>query len=99
MKRTLRTLAWLCAGFFLLLAGPLFLATTGSLQGAESWQTASRDSTGIAPRPEQVKEAIVQVYGLEIALPGNAIGKDYLGEQPEPGCRPVMRLPCSGPSD
>ncbi|MCM0612834.1 DUF3750 domain-containing protein [Marinobacter sediminum] len=63
MKRAFKYPAWLFGGLFLLLAGPLLLATSGSLQGAESWQTASRDSAGIAPRPEQFQEAIVQVYG------------------------------------
>ena len=29
----------------------------------EDWRTASRESIGIAPDPEQVKDAVVQVYG------------------------------------
>lgn len=49
--------------FALLLAGPLLLATSGTLQGAESWQTASRESARIAPTPEEHEEAIVHVYG------------------------------------
>ncbi|MDX1598956.1 MAG: DUF3750 domain-containing protein [Marinobacter sp.] len=63
MKRPLRYSVWFVAGLFLLLAGPLLLATSGSLQSAESWQTASRDSAGISPRPEDTEEAIIQVYG------------------------------------
>ncbi|AOY86948.1 hypothetical protein BKP64_01445 [Marinobacter salinus] len=63
MKQTFKYAAWSLGGLLLLLAGPLLLATSGSLQGAESWQTASRDSAGIAPRPEQFDEAVVQVYG------------------------------------
>ena len=55
--------AWLLGSLLLILSGPLLLATSGSLQGAESWQTASRESAGIAPRPEQHEGAIVQVYG------------------------------------
>lgn len=63
MKRFLKYTAWLTGALLLLLAGPLLLATSGSLQGAESWRTASRDSAGIAPRPEQYQPAVVQVYG------------------------------------
>ncbi|AZT84738.1 DUF3750 domain-containing protein [Marinobacter sp. NP-4(2019)] len=63
MKRPFRYTAWFVAGLFILLTGPLFLATSGSLQSAESWQTASRDSAGIAPRPGETEEAIIQVYG------------------------------------
>ncbi|MBW7470674.1 DUF3750 domain-containing protein [Marinobacter sp. F4218] len=63
MKRLLKYTAWPLAGLFLLLVGPVLLATSSSLQGAESWQTASRESAGIAPRPEQHEGAIIQVYG------------------------------------
>ena len=62
-KPFLNYLTWFLGGILLLLSGPLFLATSGSLQGAESWHTATRVSAGIAPRPEQTEEAIVQVYG------------------------------------
>ncbi|MBW4933990.1 DUF3750 domain-containing protein [Marinobacter sp. F4206] len=63
MKRLLKYTTWLVGGLFLLLAGPVLLATSGSLQGAENWQTATRESAGIAPRPGQYDDAIVQVYG------------------------------------
>ncbi|MBW0147030.1 DUF3750 domain-containing protein [Marinobacter arenosus] len=63
MKRFLKYTAWPLAGLFLLLVGPVLLATSSSLQGAESWQTASRESAGIAPRPAQHEDAIIQVYG------------------------------------
>lgn len=63
MKRLMKMTGWYAGFLFLLLAGPMLLATSGSLQGAESWQTATRESAGIAPRPAQTEEAIVQVYG------------------------------------
>ena len=63
MRSVLKVSAWLMAALLCLLAGPLLLATSSSLQGAESWHTASRASAGIAPRPDQYQDAIVQVYG------------------------------------
>src|SRR5690554_1208802 len=64
MKRTLlRTLGWLLAALTILLAGPAILAANGSQPERYSWQTASRDSANIAPKPSEAKEAIVQVYG------------------------------------
>ena len=63
MKRLLKYTGWLCATLLLLLAGPLMLATSGSLQGAESWRTATRASAEIAPRPDQYEPAVVQIYG------------------------------------
>ena len=63
MKRFFRYTGWFFGAVLLLLAGPILLATSGSLQGAESWQTATRESARIAPLPEQAEEAIVQVYG------------------------------------
>ncbi|MEX2473587.1 DUF3750 domain-containing protein [Marinobacter sp.] len=63
MTRMLKLTAWFFVGLFLLLAGPLLLATSGSPHSAESWQTASRDSAGIAPSPQSTEEAVIQVYG------------------------------------
>ena len=63
MRRFFKVTAWFFSGLFLLLTGPLLLATSSSLQSAESWQTASRDSAGIAPLPGDAQEAIIQVYG------------------------------------
>ena len=63
MKRFLKYTSWFVGAVLLLLSGPILLATSGSLQGAESWQTATRESARIAPLPEQADEAIVQVYG------------------------------------
>lgn len=63
MKRTLKYTAWFLGALLMLLTGPLLLATNSSLQGAESWRTATRASADIAPRPEQHPEAVVQIYG------------------------------------
>jgi len=45
----------------ILLAGPV-LVLLGSNTMSESWRTASRESAGIAPKPSDVSEAVVQVY-------------------------------------
>jgi hypothetical protein len=63
MKRLLKYAAGLLGALLLLLGGPLLLAASSSLEVAESWRTASRESAGIAPLPDQVEEAIIQVYG------------------------------------
>lgn len=63
MKKAFRYARWPLLGLLVLMAGPLLLAVSGQLQGAESWRTASRESAGIAPRPEQYEGAVVQVYG------------------------------------
>ncbi len=46
----------------LLFSGPLFVATFGPVSYGKDWRTAPRNSTGIAPDPDQVSEAVVQVY-------------------------------------
>lgn len=46
-----------------LLAGPVIAAATGMVNLGGDWRTASREPAGVAPRPEQVADAIVQVYG------------------------------------
>jgi len=63
MKRFFKYSGRFLGALFLLLSGPILLATSGSLQGAESWHTATRESARIAPLPDQAQEAIVQVYG------------------------------------
>lgn len=63
MKLLKHGAAWIFASLLTLVAGPVLMAASGTLQGAESWQTASRDSANIAPDPDQHKGAIVQVYG------------------------------------
>ncbi|ODN41589.1 DUF3750 domain-containing protein [Piscirickettsia litoralis] len=44
------------------LLGPLWLAVMGKVQFGQDWRTADRSSTGIAPKANRAKEAIVQVY-------------------------------------
>jgi len=46
-----------------LLAGPVIAAATGMVSLGGDWRTASREPAGIASRPEQLAEAVVQVYG------------------------------------
>ena len=45
-----------------LLSGPLFIATFGSISYDKDWRTAPRYSVGISPDPVRVSEAIVQVH-------------------------------------
>ncbi len=47
----------------LLLAGPVVATFGGLADVSGDWRTASRESAGIAPDPEEVAEAVVQVYG------------------------------------
>ena len=51
----------LCGLLALLLLGPLLVLGGGSVMG-KAWWEASRDSAGLAPNPESVHEAVVQVY-------------------------------------
>jgi hypothetical protein len=44
------------------LAGPLYMLFKGELILDGDWKTAERNSTGIAPRPDQIHEAIVMIY-------------------------------------
>lgn len=48
--------------FAALLIGPLYMALFGNFSLGEDWRTADRSSTGIAPDPATVREAVVQVY-------------------------------------
>ncbi len=50
------------AALLLLLAGP-GLALLGAGRATADWRTASRAPMGIAPRPAEAPQAIVQVYG------------------------------------
>ncbi|WP_303290496.1 DUF3750 domain-containing protein [Marinobacter sp. SS5-14b] len=63
MKRFALYSGWILGALLLLLSGPILLAASGSQPERNSWQTATRESAGIAPDPAQVHEAIVQVYG------------------------------------
>jgi hypothetical protein len=45
-----------------LLAGPVLVASCGTINLGADWRTADRSSTGIAPDPASTPEAVVQVY-------------------------------------
>lgn len=63
MRRIKRCFIGVFLTLSLLLAGPLFLAACAGFQDAGSWRTADRSSAGLAPAPEQERDAVVQVYG------------------------------------
>ena len=44
----------------LLLAGPAWLWISGEVPVDTPWQEASRHSSGLAPSPEETREAVVQ---------------------------------------
>jgi len=48
--------------FVITLIGPLSVLLSGKINFDTDWQTADRSSAGIAPDPDRVTEAIVQVY-------------------------------------
>ncbi len=58
----LKILRRLSALLFILLSGPLLMASCGSVQLNSNWQTADRSSSGQAPDPATTREAVVQVY-------------------------------------
>ena len=58
MKWLIR-LAIFCTVF---LVGPVYMALFGNISFGNDWRTADRSSVGIAPHPDSVREAIVQVY-------------------------------------
>jgi hypothetical protein len=45
-----------------LLVGPLLTVSCGGVNLGQDWRTADRSSTGIAPRPDENHEAVVQAY-------------------------------------
>jgi hypothetical protein len=47
----------------ILLAGPALALMTGEASLGRSWNTATRDVSGLAPPPAATPEAVVQVYG------------------------------------
>ena len=62
LRRGRRMGLWLLLVLGPLLLGPLSVLAFGDLGSVADWRTASRTSTGIAPRATDVPEAIVQVY-------------------------------------
>jgi len=66
MKRRIFTFLQKLVLFFLilvtgLLAGPVTMLVAGD-QAGQSWQTAKRDSAGLAPLPNEENSAVIQVY-------------------------------------
>ncbi|MCK9259623.1 MAG: DUF3750 domain-containing protein [Azoarcus sp.] len=60
-RRLSRVVAAVLLAFFLPLAGAAAIHFAGDAQAAD-WRTARRDSSGQAPDPAQVDEAVIQVY-------------------------------------
>lgn len=59
----MRWLGYFILSIAVLLMGPAYMAAFGSeTPEGQSWRTARRSSSGMAPTPEQAKEAIIQVY-------------------------------------
>ena len=62
-KRAIKIFKLLLAAFLIInLMGPLLMLFSGNITLNNNWQTANRDSTGIAPKPDETAEAVVQVY-------------------------------------
>jgi len=57
-----------------LLAGPLLMVACGSVDVNGDWRTADRSSTGMAPDPARVREAVVQVYAARAFKWRGALG-------------------------
>ena len=53
---------WLILILLILFLGPVLVYLTGGARLRGDWSTASHASTGLAPDPVQVPEAVVQVY-------------------------------------
>jgi hypothetical protein len=47
---------------FLLILGPMLVASGGSVRLGQDWRTADRSPTGVAPDPALTREAVIQVY-------------------------------------
>lgn len=62
MEYPLRTFLYFLVFFGLLLAGPLYVYFFGHLDLKTSWQHASRNSTKLAPHPDEYSDAIIQAY-------------------------------------
>ena len=58
----LKLLRRISAVLFILLCGPLLMASCGNVHLNGDWRTADRSSTGQAPDPTAVREAVLQVY-------------------------------------
>ena len=62
-KRSIKIFKLLLTSFLIInMAGPLLMLFSGKLTLSNDWMTADRNSTGIAPKPDETPEAVVQVY-------------------------------------
>ncbi len=76
-RRPLRLMRWsalLAALTALLLLGPIGVLAFGDLDLQTPWYAARRDSSGQAPDPALVREAVVQVYGARTVRWRGAFG-------------------------
>jgi hypothetical protein len=62
-RRALISLAALAGLLALLLAGPLSVMASGTVDLSTPWYAARQDRTGQAPDPALERQAVVQVYG------------------------------------
>ena len=62
LQRLRRLMIWLILILLILFLGPVLVYLTGGARLRGDWSTASHASTGLAPDPVQVPEAVVQVY-------------------------------------
>lgn len=62
-KLSIKFLKFLLAGFLVInVTGPLLMLLNGNLNLNSDWTTADRESSGIAPDPDETHEAVIQVY-------------------------------------
>ena len=57
-----------------LLAGPATMVACGNVNLKGDWSTADRSSSGLAPHPAEVREAVVQVYAARAFKWRGALG-------------------------
>jgi hypothetical protein len=64
ISKILRWLKYIVLVILTLLLGPVYMATVGSDEAAagQSWRTANRSSTGMAPIAAETPEAVIQIY-------------------------------------
>ena len=62
-RKPLRWLRLILVVLFVLLLGPFAVLGFGDLDMHTHWRDASHASSGLAPRPDELQEPIIQVYG------------------------------------
>ena len=73
MKRFLRAVLWVLL-IFIVPVGCALVSHNTNDERAKDWQTARRDSAGIAPDPATTSEAIIQVYAARAFRWRGALG-------------------------